>query len=89
MNFDNKKYIGIINNAFKIYSCVDTLNTKNDLLKCGKTGRIIDDVHNKSGGVLKHLKTIYPDLVVESNYKRKQIEKETGKYWYHDYFEFN
>lgn len=56
---------------------------------CKKTDKIIEDYKNLSGAITNHLKKIYPELQIPSNYKRKSIEYKTGKFWYDDYFIFN
>ena len=43
---------------------------------------------NKSGILTTHISETYPDLLLESKFKRKQIEIKTGKPWYYDYFDF-
>ena len=58
----------------------------NKILKCKKTGKIINDVLNKSGSVFSHLKKEY-DLQLPTLYKRKIITNTTGKLWYEDYFD--
>ena len=52
---------------------------------CKKTNNIIDDYKNTSGAITNHLKSTYPDIIIESNYKRKSKEYATGKFWYDDY----
>ena len=56
---------------------------------CKKTNIIIDDYKNTSGAITNHLKSTYPDIIIESNYKRKSKEYETGKFWYDEYFLFD
>jgi len=55
---------------------------------CKKTNKSFDDYMNKSGTITKHLKSIFPDLEILSNFKLKSIEYETGKFWYDQYFDF-
>lgn len=55
---------------------------------CKKTDKSFDDYMNKSGTITKHLKSIFPDLEILSNFKLKSIEYETGKFWYDEYFDF-
>lgn len=54
-------------------------------LKCNKTGKVINDTHNKSGGVTKHILNTY-EIELPSKYIRDRDSKVSGKYWYHDYF---
>ena len=64
--------------------CMDQYNGKS--LKCLKTGKVIDDVHNKSGSVTTHIKNTY-DIELQSRYIRGRDGKISGNYWYHNYFE--
>jgi group I intron endonuclease len=57
-------------------------------LTCKKTGRKFIDYLNKSGILTTHILETYPNLLLESKFKRKQIEIKTGLPWYYDYFEF-
>lgn len=57
-------------------------------LICKKTNKEFIDYLNKSGALTVHLSETYPELVLESKFKRKQIEMKTGKPWYYNYFEF-
>lgn len=57
----------------------------NKSLKCVKTGKVINDILNKSGFVTTHLKKEY-DLDIPSLYKRNMVIKTTGKLWYEKYF---
>lgn len=68
-----------------------TYSYKNDeyiVAICKKTNKVINDYKNESGAITNHIKREFPKKVIESNYKRKSIEWETGKYWYHNYFDF-
>jgi len=56
---------------------------------CKKTNKEFVDYINKSGILTTHIKKIYPDFILESKFKRKQIEMKTGKPWYYSYFKFN
>lgn len=56
---------------------------------CKKTNKIFEDYLNKSGAITLHLKLIYPNIEILSNYKLKSIEYNTGKFWYDEYFEFD
>lgn len=53
-------------------------------LKCKKTGKIFD---SKSTGILRHIKSEYPDYKIESKFKRKEYEYKTGKRWHHEFFD--
>jgi len=67
----------------------DNYNSVNHyVLTCKKTGRVFTDYINKSGCLTIHITETYPDFILESKFKRKQIELKTGKPWYYDFFEF-
>lgn len=55
---------------------------------CKKTNKRFSDYINKSGILTTHVQDTYPDIILESKFKRKQIEIKTGKPWYYEYFIF-
>ena len=55
---------------------------------CKKTNKKFSDYLNKSGILTMHITNIYPEIKLESKFKRKQVEIKTGKPWYYDYFVF-
>jgi phage antirepressor YoqD-like protein len=55
------------------------------ILVCKKTGKVIEDVLNKGGGITKHLIELYPDVTFPSEYQRRRLFK-SGILWYIDYF---
>lgn len=55
---------------------------------CKKTNKRFSDYVNKSGILTIHIQNTYPDIILESKFKRKQIEIKTGKPWYVEYFIF-
>jgi group I intron endonuclease len=55
---------------------------------CKKTGKRFADYLNVAGALTIHVQETYPDVVIETLYKRKQIELKTGKPWYYEYFDF-
>jgi hypothetical protein len=59
------------------------------ILICKKTNKVFIDYMNKSGSLTTHILETNPDLILDSKFKRKQIEIKTGKPWYYDYFIFN
>lgn len=62
-------------------------NGYNIIAICIKTNKKFYDYKNKSGTITNHIKKTY-NIDLPSKYKRKKIERTTGKFWYHDYFEF-
>lgn len=59
---------------------------KDYIAVCNKTEKEFKDYLNISGALTIHVKEIYPDFILESKYKRKKIEIETGKFWYEPFF---
>lgn len=55
---------------------------------CKKTNKRFEDFINKSGCLTTHIQETYPDIVLESKFLRKKIEKVTGEFWYSRYFDF-
>jgi len=55
---------------------------------CKITNKRFSDYINKSGSLTVHISKINPDFVLDSKFKRKQIEIKTGKPWYYNYFDF-
>lgn len=56
------------------------------IAECKKTKITFDDIDNLSGKITIHILNTYPDYNIPSAFKRRQIEKKTGKYWYQDFF---
>ena len=69
-----------------IFKGVNKDQYSNKSLKCVKTGKIIDDTHNKSGSITTHILNTY-GIELPSRYIRGRDSKISGNYWYHDYFE--
>ena len=65
---------------------IDYNRYDNKSLKCVKTGKIFDDVLNKSGSITTHIRNNY-QIELPSTYIRNRISETTGKLWYEDYFE--
>ncbi len=56
---------------------------------CKQTGEQFHDYLNASGIITRHLEKIMPDLQHETNTKKREFFKTTGKPWYHEHFHFN
>lgn len=54
---------------------------------CKKTKEEIKDFNNDSGGLTKHLLTIYPDINIPSYYERKKYYTKYNRNWYEEYFD--
>ena len=63
-------------------------NGYNIIAICKKTKKRINDYKNQSGSITSHLKKIYPNIELPTNFIRKSNEYKTGKFWYHDFFNF-
>ncbi len=82
-NFLNKK--GLLHNGYE----KSKNRFKDNILyeaECKKTKKIYDDYLNISGKLTNHIKSLYPDFVLESKFLRKKIELQTGKFWFEDFF---
>lgn len=78
-----------LNNIIKLYEKKDSiLDNDKYLLICKKTKKEFIDYNNKSGILTKHIRDVYPNINIESKYKRKQVELETGNPWYYEYFDW-
>ncbi len=75
-----------VNNIIKSHEKKNSILNNNYTLICKITKKEFLDYKNKSGVLTTHIKKIYPDIVFESKFKRKQIEMKTGKPWYYEYF---
>jgi group I intron endonuclease len=77
-----------INNENKKESIFTNNNNFKYVAICKKTTKKFEDYLNKSGALTTHILEIYPNKILESKFKRKQIELTTGMPWYYDYFDF-
>lgn len=62
------------------------LNYENSVLFCKCCNKEYDDVENKSGGIINHIRKCYPDVIIPSSYKRRMYLNDNGKYWHFNYF---
>ena len=63
-------------------------DNKELIAKCKKTGIIINDPNNLSGGLTRHIIQIYGDVNIPTNtYQRKKYEQINGKKWFEEYFD--
>lgn len=62
---------------------------KNYVAVCKQTGEQFNDYLNTSGIITRHLEKIMPDMEHETNTKKREFFKTTGRPWYHEHFEFN
>ena len=83
-----QKLIKSINHKFNLEKNYSDINGKDIVAVCILTNKEIFDYKNQSGAILTHLLKTYPNINIETNYIRKSIEYKTGKFWYHDYFNF-
>lgn len=57
------------------------------IAKCKIDGKIFKDYLNKSGALINHLRKIFPELEIPSDWKRLEIYKTTGIYWWEEYYD--
>lgn len=65
---------------------LDLSRYENSWLECKKTGKIIKDIHNRSGFVLKHLIDNEIYVLKDSKYILDKKSHKMGKYWYEEFF---
>lgn len=53
---------------------------------CNCCGKEFSDVHNKSGALISHIKTCYPNVDIPSKFKRVKYLGNNGEYWHMQYF---
>jgi hypothetical protein len=82
---DTVSLIGHEDEMLKTYPIIEG---KNLYAVCKKTSREFIDYKNICGAITTHLKELDPSLKVDTNFKRKALERKTKKYWFHDYFDF-
>lgn len=51
------------------------------------TGKEFNDYLNKSGTLAKYLVEINPDIIIPTGFKKRQLQKQTSKYWFEEYFD--
>lgn len=56
---------------------------------CKQTGKRFSDYMNASGIITRHLEQIMPDMKHETNTKKREFFKTTGRPWYHEHFDFH
>lgn len=61
---------------------------KKYLAICRMTGKKFDDYTNSSGALIRHLKATIPGIQIPTGYKKRTYEKETGRPWHSQYFDF-
>lgn len=81
-------HFSTLSNFLKKHIDKELSYSDNMIAICKKTKKIFTDFKNSSGCITTHLKEVYDSILIESNYKRKKIEKDTGKFWYDKYFDF-
>lgn len=61
-------------------------NGKKIVAICKSTGKVFNDFANKSGTLVNHIKNIYQNIEIPTQYKRNRVFKTTGRYWHEDFF---
>ena len=62
------------------------IDIENKNLECKRCGKIINDIENKSGSVIIHIKKCFPEVEIPSKFKRSMFKSTKGIYWYFQYF---
>jgi hypothetical protein len=55
--------------------------------KCKNTGKIFEDLENKSGSITNFIKETYTNFIIPSAFKRRDSYKKTGIYWYEEFLD--
>lgn len=63
------------------------IDIENKILKCKKCNTEYNDIENRSGGPISHIKKCFPDLIIPTKYIRNEYKKENGIYWHFQYFD--
>lgn len=66
---------------------VEQIIYNNSKIKCKKCGKEFNDIENKSGGIISHIKQCSPNIEILSSFKRRMYLKNTGNYWHLNYFD--
>lgn len=64
-----------------------TIDMENKLIKCKKCEKEFNDIENKSGAAISHIKICFPDVDVMSKLKRFKYKEENGSFWHFQYFD--
>jgi len=76
ITFENKRSMSIFRDGVSYFAV------------CRMTGRKFDDYRNSSGALIRHLKLTIPGIQIPTGYKKRSYEKETGRPWHGQYFDF-
>lgn len=63
------------------------INLKNKSLQCKKCGKVIDDIENKGGTAIVHIKKCFPEIEIPTKFKRSMYKSSKGTYWHFQFFE--
>ncbi len=58
----------------------------NKSIECKVCGKVYNDVENKSGSIVEHMKTCYPTIEMPSKLFRSNYKNDNGEYWHFQYF---
>jgi hypothetical protein len=62
------------------------IDVTTSILTCKCCGKEYNDVQNKGGGIITHIKECFPNETIPSSFKRRMYLKDTGKYWHLNFF---
>lgn len=63
------------------------IDIENKKIRCKKCGKEYNDVENKSGSAISHIKQCFTDVDVMSKLKRFNYKEENGAFWHFQYFD--
>lgn len=69
------------------YESVNKIIYSNVKIKCKCCGKEFNDIDNKSGGIVSHIKKCFPEISIPSSFKRRMYLKNTGNHWHLTYFD--
>ena len=58
----------------------------NKIVECKICCKQYNDIENKSGSLIEHMKTCHPDIIVPNKLFRSNYKKNNGEYWHFLYF---
>ena len=83
----SQSYIQRIINDSKFNTQLTSDKNHQWIAKCKITKEEFYDIKNKSGVLTTHVLKLYPNLILPSKFKRKQVLIQTNKHWFEEYFD--
>jgi Zn finger protein HypA/HybF involved in hydrogenase expression len=70
----------------KNYKIESEINYENYNVECKNCKKSFSDPTNRSGKLIEHLNSCFPDVVIPTKFKRNVFKNKTGKFWHLDYY---